>query len=189
MAFVVETGTGVANANSYTSVATYRAYFADRGVDVSAETDEDIQARLVRATDFVEKRFGQQWKGARATLVQALGFPRTGVVVDGRTLASNIVPMTLQFGVCEYGARAKRYAELAPDTPVPFARETPDGSAVPAAGVVVAESKRVGPIEKSVEYADPTAASNDWAIPQYPAADALILPLVAGGRSGRTIRA
>lgn len=189
MAFVVETGTGVANANSYTSVAFYRAYHTDRGKDVSAQTDEQIQGYLVRATDFVEQRFGQRWQGLRKTVVQSLGFPRSDVYLDGVELSADAVPSMLQMGVAEYAFRASKYAELAPDTPVPFARETPDGSAVPAAGVVVAESKRVGPIEKSVEYADPTAASNDWAIPQYPAADALILPLVAGGRSGRTIRA
>lgn len=189
MAFVVEDGTGLSNANAYISVAYYRAYWTDRGRDVSAQTDEQVQGYIVRATDYAEQRFGQQYKGTRKTLTQSLGMPRTGIIIDGVRISADIVPGTFQMGIAEYAFRASKYADLAPDAPVPFAREGTGGTTVPAAGAVIAESKKVGPIEKSVEYADPTAASNAWAIPAYPAADSLLAPFLTGGGSGRTIRA
>lgn len=189
MAFVVEDGTGVANANAYILVAYYRAYWLDRGKDLTAQTDQQVQGYIVRATDYVERRFGQNYLGSRKTLTQALGMPREGIVLDGVEISPDAVPAMFQMGIAEYAYRASKYADLAPDSPVPFAREAEGGGTVPSGGAVIAESKKVGPIEKSVEYADPTAASNSWAIPAYPAADALIEPFVAGGRSGKTIRA
>ncbi|GEM_PF-1772224 len=189
MAFVVENGTGVSNANAYITVAFYRAYFTDRGRDLSAQTDEQVQGFIVRATDFVEQRFGQNYQGTRKTLTQSLGMPRTDMFLDGVAVSPDAVPAMFQMGVAEYAFRASKYADLAPDTPVPFAREAQGGGTVAPGGAVIAESKKVGPIEKSTEYADPTAASNSWAMPAYPAADALIEPFVAGGRSGKTIRA
>jgi hypothetical protein len=189
MAFVVEDGTGISNANAYITVAYFRAYFTDRGVDLSALTDDQVQAYIVRATDFVEKRFGQRYAGTRKTLVQSLGMPRTGIILDGVTISPDAVPAMFQMGIAEYAKRASIYAELSPDSPVPFSREGTSGSPVPAAGVVTEESKKVGPIEKSVKYADPTTLSTTWAIPAYPAADALIEPFLTGSKQGRTIRA
>lgn len=189
MAFVVEDGTGVSNANAYISVAFYRAYFADRGRDVSAQTDQQVQGFIVRATDFVESRFGQRYQGTRKTLTQALGMPRTGMTLDGVTLSSDAVPSMFSMGIAEYAFRASKYADLAPDAPVPFEREAANGDAIAATGAVIAKSERVGPIEESAEYADPTTLSTNWTMPAYPAADALIEPFVAGSRSGRTIRA
>lgn len=189
MAFVVEDGTGISNANAYISVAFYRAYFLDRGRDVSAQTDQQVQGYIVRATDYVEQRFGQRYKGTRKTLTQALGLPRTGIIVDGVTISPDAVPAMFQMGVAEYAFRASKYAELSPDKPVAFDREATNGDTIAATGAVVGKSERVGPIEESTQYADPTAASNAWAIPAYPAADALIDPFLSGSGSGRTIRA
>lgn len=189
MAFVVEDGTGISNANAYISVAFYRAYFADRGKDVSAQTDEQVQGYIVRATDYVEQRFGSQYQGTRKTLTQSLGMPRTGMTYDGVRLSADAIPALFQMGIAEYSNRASKYADLAPDAPVLFARDAANGGTIPAAGAVIAESKKVGPIEKSTEYADPTAASNAWTLPAYPAADALIAPFLTGGGRGRTIRA
>lgn len=189
MAFVVEDGTGLSNANAYTSVAFYRAYFTDRGRDVSAQTDQQVQGYIVRATDFVEQRFGQRYQGTRKTLTQALGFPRTGVVIDGVTLSDAAIPALFQMGVAEYAFRASKYADLAPDSPVPFEREAANGDSIAATGAVIGKSERVGPIEESAQYADPTTLSTNWTIPAYPAADALIAPFTNGSSSGRTIRA
>ena len=146
MAFVVENGTGISNANSYASVAYYRTYWTERGRDVSAQTEAQIQAYLIRATDFIEKTFGDRWRGTRSTIVQSLGFPREGVVIDGISLPSDMLPSSLLMATAEYGYRASLYA-------------------------------------------DPTLASNTWAMPSYPAADLLLRPLLTGGGRGRTIRA
>lgn len=189
MAFVVEDGTGVANANAYITVAFFRAHFTDRGRDVSALTDEIVQGCIVRATDFVEGRFGQRYQGTRKTLTQALGMPRTGMVLDGVAVSPDAVPSLFQMGIAEYAFRASKYADLAPDAPVPFDREAANGDTIAATGAVIGKSEKVGPIEESAQYADPTTLSTNWSMPAYPAADALIEPFVTGGRQGRTIRA
>ena len=142
MAFVVEDGTGVSNANAYISVAFYRAYFADRGRDVSAQTDQQVQGYIVRATDFVESRFGQRYQGTRKTLTQALGMPRTGMTLDGVTLSSDAVPAMFSMGIAEYAFRASKYADLAPDAPVPFEREAANGDAIAATGAVIEYADR-----------------------------------------------
>lgn len=189
MAFLVENGTGTSGANAYVSVAYYRAYHAERGHDVSAQTDSQIQAYIIRATDFIEKRFGDRWRGTRSTLVQSLGFPRMGVVIDGITISSDMMPTLLLSATAEYAFRASKYAELAPDSPVPFEREDNDGNAISGGGAIVSKSEKVGPISESTQYADPTAASNSWDMPAYPGADLMIRPLTTSGGSGRTIRA
>lgn len=189
MAFVVENGTGISNANSYASVAYYRAYWTERGRDVSAQTDAQVQAYLIRATDFIEKTFGDRWRGSRSTLVQSLGFPRTGVVIDGITLPSDMLPSSLLMATAEYGYRASLYADLNPDPPVPFDRQDNAGGTISGGGPVVEKNERVGPISEGTVYADPTLTSTSWAMPSYPAADLLLRPLLSGGGRGRTIRA
>lgn len=74
MAFVVEDGTGLANATSYVSVQEYRDYFTDRGIDKSSEADADIQGYLVRATEYIDLNFS--FCGDPLTTTQALEFPR-----------------------------------------------------------------------------------------------------------------
>lgn len=189
MPFLVENGTGVAGANSYASVAFYRTYWSERGRDVTGQTDDSVQSYLIRATDFIEKRHGSQWRGTRSTLVQSLGFPREGVTIDGVTIDRDMLPYSLLAATAEYGFRASKYAELAPDTPVPFEREGIDGTPVSGDGIITGKSEKVGPISESVSYADPTTASNAWGMPAYPAADLLLSPLLRAGGRGRTIRA
>lgn len=189
MGFVLEDGTGVADANAYTSVAVYRGYHTDRGRDVSAQTDEQIQAFIIRATDYAESQFATLYRGVRTTLTQALSFPRTGVVIDGICYSSTAVPNTFQFGICEYALRASLYLDLLPDGTLPVARTAANGTTIAATGPVISTSSKVGPIEKSVTYADP-AYSGNWTMPSYPAADQMIAPyLTGGGRGGRTMRA
>ncbi|MCC6425641.1 MAG: hypothetical protein IT435_02350 [Phycisphaerales bacterium] len=189
MGFVVEDGTGIANATSYIGVAFFRGYFSDRGRDVRGFTDAQVKAFCIRATDFIEQQFGQQFKGTRTTLTQALSFPREDVTVDGVDLADDTVPVLLQYATAEYAYRASKYMDLSPDSPVPFDREGADGSTISGGGAVVHSREKVGPIEEEKTFSDPTAINNRWAMPKYPAADSLIQPLLSGPRSGRTIRA
>lgn len=67
MAFVVEDGTGQKGATSYGTIAGFRAYFADRGVDVTAPVLSDvvIQGLLTVATDYIDTRWGERFKGVR----------------------------------------------------------------------------------------------------------------------------
>lgn len=204
MAFVVEDGTGVSNANSYASVAFYRAYHLDRGRDTTPDVDAVVEDWLVKATDFVEKRFGQRWKGTRKKTVagasgQALGFPRVNVVVDGVTLLDTEVPLLLRHAVCEYALRVKTLGNLAPDMPVPFDRTDASGNTIAGESLLRGRREKVGPIEEEKQFSatrDLTTINKGSttvpgiAIPSYPEADLLIEPLLQGGGSvGRTVRA
>jgi len=74
MAFVVEDGTGVTDANSYVSVAEFKSYADDWGWDYSAKTDGQIQTYLVQGSFFVDAQGG--FVGKPATTTQGLLFPR-----------------------------------------------------------------------------------------------------------------
>ena len=55
--FIVEDGTAVDNANSYVTVQEFRDYWSDRGVDFTAKTDEEVEASLVIATQYIDINF------------------------------------------------------------------------------------------------------------------------------------
>ena len=157
MAFVAEDGTGLVNANSLTTVAFANGYFADRNVGGWAGSDAVKQGALIRATDYVETRFGQKLRGVIQfpSNPQALSFPRLGINADGA------VPVGVQKAVAEYALRALA-AALAPDP------ETD------ASGRAVKRVKnKVGPIETEKEFTDAIGIA---AFKPYPAADALMTP-------------
>ena len=74
MAFIVEDGTGLTDANSYASVQEYRDYAELRNIDVTSELDATIQGYLVRATDYLELTY--EYLGEKLTETQMLEFPR-----------------------------------------------------------------------------------------------------------------
>lgn len=79
MAFVAEDGTGLSEANSLVTEEFATAYHADRGNAVWASyTVVQRRAFLVRATDYVERRYGTRFRSAPLTETQALTFPRVG---------------------------------------------------------------------------------------------------------------
>lgn len=92
MAFIVENGTGLSNANALISAGFYREYHTSRGRAIDgAVTDAQIQGWIVRATDYISKRFGTRFSGSRVSTTQALPFPREGVVIDGSAPAMSIL--------------------------------------------------------------------------------------------------
>lgn len=77
MALIVEDGTGLANAESYISVAAADAYHASRGNAVWEDLDPDVKEQnLRRATDFIDAHYSEDWSGETTTLEQALAWPR-----------------------------------------------------------------------------------------------------------------
>ena len=79
---IVEDGTGVAGANSYATVAEFVAFHTARGNTTLAEADNDqIEAALVKGTDYLVQKFRMLWKGSRALEDQVLDWPRRGVDV------------------------------------------------------------------------------------------------------------
>jgi hypothetical protein len=103
MAFVVEDGSGLADATSYVSVADAGAYFAvDPNVtDWETLTLEQQQQWLNWATRLLDQKV--IWAGYPTTTMQALRWPRTGVINrDGLRIASDEIPRQLVELVCEF---------------------------------------------------------------------------------------
>jgi len=173
MAFTVEDGTGVAGANAYIAVAYADAYFTDRGVTAWTGSNEVKQAAIIKATDYIETRWGDRFKGRPEFLDprQPLGFPRlclydrAGQLVEG-------IPDKLMKATAEYALRALS-GELMPDP-------TTDASGAMIAG----NRQKVGPIETEVTYA---ASMGVRTLKPYPAADKLLSEYVNGG-GARAVR-
>ena len=176
MAFTVENGTGVADANSYTTEEFANDYFLDRANAVwAAATKAAKEAALIKATDYMELRFKDRWKGNLAPEATTLSFPRqyfydrkgeqVNFEVDG-------IPTDIQKATAEYALRALS-ADLLPDPSV-----ADSGQAIKRT------FDKVGPIETEIEY-DSGAARPDLIRP-YPTADRLLTFWLAG--TGGVIR-
>ena len=81
MALVIEDGTGNADATSYVTVAEARQYAQARGVMLPAEEDA-VEAMLIQAMDYLEAQRGRFQGSKTFPGVQALQWPRSGVILD-----------------------------------------------------------------------------------------------------------
>jgi hypothetical protein len=101
MAFVVEDGTGLTNANSFISLAYANTYFTDKGVSSWSGTDASKEAALVRASSYLTTAY--LWKGSKINeRSQALAFPRSGVYdLEGYEVAQDAVPIEIQISTAE----------------------------------------------------------------------------------------
>ena len=83
MAFIVEDGTGRADSTAFISVDYLTEYQADRGVDIGTFDAEDVEAAIVRATEYLSEAF--KWKGYKLNSrndrdgEQSLEWPRQNV--------------------------------------------------------------------------------------------------------------
>jgi hypothetical protein len=171
MAFVAEDGTGLSTANSYISVGFADSYHLDRGNAAWAlATEANRQAALIRATDYIDKRFGKRFKGWRQTKAQALEWPRLGAFdEDYHTLnGPDVIPRQLQKACAEYALRALTITTLAPDND--------------AVGLSLLREK-VGPIETEKKISQGQKKSqlvDATSIPDYPEADLWMSELLSG---------
>ncbi len=157
MAFIVEDGTGVANANTYMTDVEFKAYHADRGVSITA-SGGDIQKALVRAADYITQRFGGRFKGSEEFAAQTMPFPRTELH-DRRGDEVIGIPDKLKWAQAEYGQVA-----LSADL---WLEPTVD-----ATGSRISRVKeKVGPIESDITYSEGTGVST---IKKLPRADGWI---------------
>lgn len=126
MAITVETGAGLADAETYISVADADTYHAARGNTAWAALSEaDKEAALRRATDYMLQAYRARWNGARATSTQALDWPRYGVIADGYEVASTVVPVAVSRACAELALRASA-DDLSPDLERGIKRERVD---------------------------------------------------------------
>lgn len=194
--------TGSADANAYITEAFADTHHADRGNTVWAGLTTGVkEAAIIRATDYIDKRFGKKFRGIRQAKDQALEWPRLDAFDDDGFLLSGTdeIPRKLQRATAEYALRAVIYQVLAPDPILPtphqdmtdptFARDTDV-----ITGEISRTRDKVGPLEEDRWYetrsqalarnlgigarAIQSALLNDYHIPEYPEADLWIEELI-----------
>lgn len=164
----VEDGTGLEDANTYASVSETDDYHALRG---NAQWDElsnnAKESALVKATDYIDTRWGGRFRGSPLESGQALEFPRANLKDRyGRDITG--VPDKVKKAAAEYALRAI-VSDLMPD---------PEFDSTGAR--VTRRTEIVGPIEETVEYAENGVSAITR---PYPAADKLLADFVTqGGR-------
>lgn len=169
MALVVEDGTGLETANAYVSVAGVTAYLTERqrATAWAALTSDQQEAAIIKATEYIDTRFGTSFKGCPLVQEQALEFPRS-YLYDRYGRAIEGVPVKLANACAEYADRA-RAAELVRDP-----------SLADGGQRITAETHTLGPITDAFTYESGVAPT----FRPYPAADLLLAPfLVPGGRA------
>jgi hypothetical protein len=201
MAFTPEDGSGVTGANAYALRATVKSHHDDRGNSVwNTFTSTQQEAAIIRASDYIDKRFGRRFRGFRQLKDQGLEWPRLDAFDDDGYLL-NDVPVQITKATAEYALRALLCGVLAPDPilPVPkqsFETGNTDREDDVITGEVTRRKDKVGPLEEERWYqsASQTAAENlgagaksvqsslvnDFVIPEYPEADLWIEELLSG---------
>lgn len=186
MALIKEDGTIVAGANAYADVADSIAYQDDRGrqawLDATAEVQE---AALVRATDYIDGRFGLQFVGEPLGDVQELAWPRAGAryPATGNAFPEDEVPQDVLDACILYaeGVIGPEGDDLATMTELSI---TPDI----ASSNVKRLKEKVDVLEEETEYFAGGAVLRT--IQPIPEADRLIRRwLVGRGIRGLTLRA
>ena len=166
MALDVETGSGSATSESYASVAdadTYAVAYIP-GCDWQDSLDAQKERALRLATQAIDAQNQSRWQGNRASGTQALSWPRSGVEVDGYTLASTLIPTTLKNATIELAVkyRTDPTTSLVPDNTAP--------------GTIVEEFVKVGDIEERVKYSGGKGNGTSYTLVEN-----LLAPLTHGG--------
>lgn len=173
MAVIVEDGTGLEDANSYVDEAEARAYAEARGIELPAD-DAEVSAMLIAAMDYLEAQ-RQRFQGSKTHPgVQALQWPRTGVILDcSYALPGNVIPSEL------------KQAQMA------LALEVHAGNKLlPSSDGRVVKKEKVDVIEREFMTGSDLGRQGLPA-PSFPLVDGLLAPLFTacgGGFGIRTVR-
>lgn len=200
MALIVEDGTLVADANAYITVAFFNSWHSARGVDVSNFETSAIEAAIVKATDYVDKRFGTRFVGEKLDDDQSLMWPRLSAWTNqGDFIQSDKVPTELKRAVVEYARVALALTDLLPIPAPDFNKVDLDTgeTTVSTGGMLQRDMSRVGPVIEDKWYSqdkwrlirDNKAVGqqsemiSNVNIPEYPVADEWLKPIVKTGMS------
>ncbi|MBW3512926.1 DnaT-like ssDNA-binding protein [Janthinobacterium sp. NKUCC06_STL] len=168
---IIETGAGLADADSYASVAAADARCASLGLTVwaaLAEASKEIALR--KAVQFMAS-YRTRWAGRRVYQHQALDWPRYNVVVDSFIVPSIIVPVDVVNACIDLAVRAGNGEDLLPDLDT---------------GSNAIKKDKTGPLE--TEYFQNTTDARE----RFVAVDALLAPYfgaAGGGNSMKVTRA
>lgn len=157
MTIIVETGSGDnASANSYVSVADFKAYADARGYSYPG-TDAAVEKLLIKAMDYLEAQ-RKRYQGVKSRNTQPLQWPRAGVAIDNYGISSDVIPADLVRAQCELAVAAYTLTlqpNIIPSDTGPVKRKRVEGAI-------------------DVEYFD---AASKIVLPQFTAAERLLAPL------------
>lgn len=167
----VETGAGLADADSYVSVAGFKAHCDRQGLDYSGYDDAAIEIALRKATQWIDATYGPVFKGTWSTATQALQWPRVGVIYRNKDVDAYEIPSHLVAATSEATFRVLRDADaLMPDTPAQAVKRD-----------------KVGDVETEFRTASATPSLGGFKV-----IDAFLADLITGQAKayfGRSIRA
>lgn len=163
MAFLVEDGTVVSNANSYISAADANTYLADRGSASSEWNSASTAARealLIRATQYIDESY--DWIGYLVETTQPLNWPRLDAYDSDWRDYNRTIPDNLKNAVAEMANWIAANGDPQPN----IARSN------------YTKREKVGSIE--IEYQDGAPAETD-----FPFVSKLLRRLTISGGSNR----
>ena len=184
MALVKEDGSIVAGANSYANATDADTYQTDRGRQAWLDADSAVKdAALVRATEYIESRFGLKFAGEPLGDVQTLAWPRSGACYPrtGNDFPTDEVPVDVVNATILYAEQVIGDGlDVANMTELSL---TPDPSQIG----VVEKREKVDVLEEATKYSGASGSSRTTR--PIPEADRLIRRwLVARGVRGLTVR-
>lgn len=171
MALVVETGSGLSNAESYCSVADATAFNDGQQAIASwgAASTTAQENALRQATLYIDGLYGQRFPGQRYSESQALRWPRSNAFDDeGVAIGVNTIPTKLR------DATAEIAIQIVAGTP-PFVTEKTPGD-------LTAKTVKLGDLMIAKEFSGAQKAQ-----PDFPKARALLASLI--GPKGERVRA
>lgn len=176
MSFIVEDGSLVDNANSYVSVEYANSYFEDKGnVLWTSLTTEQIESRLVIATQYIDTIYFNKFKGNIVSDKQSLAFPRDYFIKDDKMLY--FIPKRLKDACCEYALNVNEETMSLTTT-----FDTSDTS-----GEIKRKKEVVGALQTETEYFS-SSSNAKVELSVYVLADNLIKPLLKTANCMRCIR-
>lgn len=94
MTLIVEDGSIVENANSYTTLVEIRAFALARGVTLSA-VDSEVEVQSTKAMDYLES-LRNEYRGSKVSSSQSLQWPRAYVYIDNELFPEDEIPTELK---------------------------------------------------------------------------------------------
>lgn len=74
---IVEDGSGVPDANVYSTLDAFKAYTPLGGISIPTSADDTaLEKALIRGTAYIEGAYSYRWPGYRVTQMQGLSWPR-----------------------------------------------------------------------------------------------------------------
>jgi len=157
MAFNVQNDDGtVVDANAYIDEAYFRAYWADKNVDVSAMDQATIEGLIVEATQYIDQRFtynGFPLNGRD----QTTSFPRSGLC-DKNGYEVTGIPREVKQSCAEYA-----YAGQSNPLSAFYSAEDQN---------IKSEMNKVSVLEERIEYNGAKVSASTWSI--YQLADTML---------------